>query len=134
MGVMMVRTSFFYIDLVDVKIFSGFRGPLADFLRNQCQKILFRLLKQVPMRTKSYLKHMVKTSLLHELIDFFHSFTAFCVDPNSLLSPLSKYSIKIIFFSQSQLFVQCMCSICTLIKPYKICHHIINNSPTKAYA
>ncbi|KAL5280592.1 unc-80 family protein [Megaselia abdita] len=69
--------------------YDGFRGPLADFLRNQCQKILYRLLKQVPMRTKSYLKHMVKTSLLHELVDFFHSFTAFCVDPNSLLSPLN---------------------------------------------
>ena len=77
----------------DSILFAGIRGPLADFLRNQCQKILFRLLKQVPCRTKSYLKHMIKSSPIHELVEFFHSFTAFCVDPNSLLSPLSKYML-----------------------------------------
>ncbi|XP_037944678.1 protein unc-80 homolog isoform X2 [Teleopsis dalmanni] len=67
----------------------GVRGPPADFLRNQCQKILSRMLRQANQRTKRYLQQMVKTTQLQELIDFFHAFVAFCVDPSSLLSPLS---------------------------------------------
>lgn len=69
---------------------AGVRGPPADFLRNQCQKILSRMLRQASQRTKRFLQEMVKTSPLPELIDYFHAFLAFCVDPSSLLSPLSK--------------------------------------------
>ncbi|XP_030370602.1 protein unc-80 homolog [Scaptodrosophila lebanonensis] len=68
----------------------GVRGPPADFLRNQCQKILSRMLRQANQRTKRYLQEMVKTSPLLELVDYFHAFLAFCVDPSSLLSPLSQ--------------------------------------------
>ncbi|XP_039948637.1 protein unc-80 homolog isoform X7 [Bactrocera tryoni] len=67
----------------------GARGPPADFLRSQCQKILSRILRQASQRTKRYLQQMVKTSDLQELVDFFHAFVAFCVDPSSLLSPLT---------------------------------------------
>ncbi|KAH8311397.1 hypothetical protein KR044_006087 [Drosophila immigrans] len=67
----------------------GVRGPPADFLRNQCQKILSRMLRQAGQRTKRFLQEMVKTSPLPELIDYFHAFLAFCVDPSSLLSPLT---------------------------------------------
>lgn len=70
---------------------AGVRGPPADFLRNQCQKILSRMLRQASQRTKRFLQEMVKTSPLPELIDYFHAFLAFCVDPSSLLSPLSKF-------------------------------------------
>ena len=35
----------------------------------------------------------MKTAQLHELIEFFHAFVGFCVDPSSLLSPLSKYNV-----------------------------------------
>lgn len=69
---------------------AGVRGPPADFLRNQCQKIISRMLRQAGQRTKRHLQEMVKTSPLPELIDYFHAFLAFCVDPSSLLSPLSK--------------------------------------------
>ncbi|XP_017847563.1 protein unc-80 homolog [Drosophila busckii] len=68
----------------------GVRGPPADFLRNQCQKILSRMLRQAGQRTKRFLQEMVKSSPLPELIDYFHAFLAFCVDPSSLLSPLSQ--------------------------------------------
>ncbi|XP_068157117.1 protein unc-80 homolog [Drosophila tropicalis] len=68
----------------------GVRGPPADFLRNQCQKILSRMLRQAGQRTKRFMQEMVKASPLPELIDFFHAFLAFCVDPSSLLSPLSQ--------------------------------------------
>jgi len=71
-------------------LFAGVRGPPADFLRNQCQKILSRMLRQAGQRTKRFLQEMVKSSPLPELIDYFHAFLAFCVDPSSLLSPLSK--------------------------------------------
>ena len=71
--------------------FPGVRRPPADFLRNQCQKILTRMLRQASQRTKRYLIEMVKTIELQELVDFFHAFLAFCVDPSSLLSPLSKF-------------------------------------------
>ncbi|XP_037920959.1 protein unc-80 homolog [Hermetia illucens] len=67
----------------------GIRGPPAEFLRVQCQKILSRMLRQVSSQTKSYLRKMVKTSTIHEIVDFFHAFVGFCVDPSSLLSPLN---------------------------------------------
>lgn len=68
----------------------GIRGPPAEFLRTQCQTILSRMMRQAPSKTRAYLRKMVKTSQLHELIEFFHAFVGFCVDPTSLLSPLSK--------------------------------------------
>ncbi|XP_067617924.1 protein unc-80 homolog isoform X6 [Eurosta solidaginis] len=67
----------------------GVRGPPADFLRSQCLKILTRILRQAGQRTKRYLQEMVKKSDLQELVDFLHAFVAFCVDPSSLLSPLT---------------------------------------------
>lgn len=70
----------------------GVRGAQAEFLRLQCNSNLSRLLRQASAYSKKYLRNMVKTSSLHELIEFFHSFVGFCVDPSSLLSPLSKYS------------------------------------------
>lgn len=68
----------------------GIRGPPAEFLRTQCQTILLRMLRQSPSKTRAYLRNMIKTTQLHELIEFFHAFVGFCVDPTSLLSPLSE--------------------------------------------
>lgn len=70
----------------------GIRGPPAEFLRTQCHSILSRLLRQLSSMSKSYLRNMVRATPLLELIDFFHAFVGFCIDPSSLLSPLSKYS------------------------------------------
>lgn len=69
----------------------GIRGPPAEFLRTQCQSILSRMLRQEPSKTRQYLRKMIKNTQLHELIEFFHAFVGFCVDPSSLLSPLSKF-------------------------------------------
>lgn len=55
------------------------------------------MLRQASQRTKRYLVEMVKTTALQELVDFFHGFLAFCVDPSSLLSPLSKF---LVFYTQ----------------------------------
>lgn len=71
---------------------AGIRGPPAEFLRTQCQTILSRMLRQAAAESRRYLRNMVKTVQLHELIDFFHAFVGFCVDPSSLLSPLSEYA------------------------------------------
>lgn len=51
------------------------------------------MLRQAAADSRRYLRNMVKTAQLHELIEFFHAFVGFCVDPSSLLSPLSKYNV-----------------------------------------
>uniref|UniRef100_A0A1B0CSU9 Uncharacterized protein n=2 Tax=Lutzomyia longipalpis TaxID=7200 RepID=A0A1B0CSU9_LUTLO len=71
----------------------GIRGPPAEFLRTQCHTILSRMLRQVPAQSRNYLRNMVRTTQLHELIEFFHAFVGFCVDPSSLLSPLSNIQL-----------------------------------------
>lgn len=68
----------------------GVRGAQAEFLRLQCNSNLSRLMKQASSLSKKFLREMVRESSLHELIEFFHAFVGFCVDPSSLLSPLSK--------------------------------------------
>lgn len=73
-----------------MKCYLGVRGPPAEFLRTQVQTILSRMLRQASSASRKYLRSMVKTTQLHELIEFFHAFVGFCVDPSSLLSPLSK--------------------------------------------
>lgn len=69
----------------------GIRGPPAEFLRTQCHSMLSRLLRQLSSLSKKYLRNMIKTSTLHEIVEFFHAFVGFCIDPSSLLSPLSKF-------------------------------------------
>lgn len=68
----------------------GIRGPPAEFLRTQCHTILSRMLRTAAPMSRNYLRDMVRTTPLHELVEFFHAFVGFCVDPSSLLSPLSK--------------------------------------------
>lgn len=70
---------------------TGNRVPPAEVLRTACHSILSRLLRQASKLSKAYLRSMIRTTQLHELIEFFHAFVGFCVDPSSLLSPLSKY-------------------------------------------
>ena len=48
------------------------------------------MLRQASVLSKTYLREMIRTTPLHELIEFFHAFVGFCVDPSSLLSPLSE--------------------------------------------
>ncbi|XP_058813943.1 protein unc-80 homolog isoform X3 [Topomyia yanbarensis] len=67
----------------------GNRVPPAEVLRTACHSILSRLLRQASKLSKAYLRTMIRTTQLHELIEFFHAFVGFCVDPSSLLSPLS---------------------------------------------
>lgn len=67
----------------------GNRVPPAEVLRTTCHSILSRLLRQASKLSKAYLRSMIRTTQLHELIEFFHAFVGFCVDPSSLLSPLN---------------------------------------------
>lgn len=82
----------------------GIRGPPAEFLRTQCQSILSRMLRQEPSNTRQYLRKMIKNTQLHELVEFFHAFVGFCVDPSSLLSPLSESFSKQFILSATHLF------------------------------
>uniref|UniRef100_T1IVG6 Uncharacterized protein n=1 Tax=Strigamia maritima TaxID=126957 RepID=T1IVG6_STRMM len=64
------------------------RGPPADFLRSQAQNTLNRLFKIDESQFRRFLREMVTRRPLSDIMDFFHSFVGFCVDPVSLLSPL----------------------------------------------
>lgn len=77
----------------------GVRGAQAEFLRLQCNSNLSRLLKQSSTYSKKFLRNMVRDSSIQELIEFFHAFVGFCVDPSSLLSPLSKFKN---YFNENQ--------------------------------
>ncbi|XP_073988249.1 unc80, NALCN channel complex subunit isoform X3 [Rhodnius prolixus] len=66
------------------------RGPPADFLRSQVHTLLSKLHRTGTKHFTRFFKHMVSTLSIADIIDFFHSYTGFCVDPSSLLSPLNQ--------------------------------------------
>ncbi|KAJ8665380.1 hypothetical protein QAD02_007042, partial [Eretmocerus hayati] len=66
----------------------GIRGPQADFCRSQVQTIFSKLYKSSPKQFSTFLRNMVKNRPITAIIEFFHSYVGFCVDPSSLLSPL----------------------------------------------
>ncbi|XP_050510714.1 protein unc-80 homolog isoform X5 [Diabrotica virgifera virgifera] len=68
----------------------GQRGPAAEFLRTQSQNILVKLNRASPKQFKSFLKDYVKYEPLTDVMDFFHAYVGFCIDPSSLLSPLNQ--------------------------------------------
>lgn len=70
------------------------RGPAAEFLRTQCQNIMKKLLRASSKQFNGYLRDYVRYQPLHDLLDFLHAYVGFCIDPSSLLSPLSKYFIQ----------------------------------------
>ncbi|XP_046670285.1 uncharacterized protein LOC124360589 isoform X5 [Homalodisca vitripennis] len=68
----------------------GQRGPPIDFLRSQGQSILSKLHRANAKQFGRYLRHMVNVDSIPDILDFFHSYVGFCVDPSSLLSPLNQ--------------------------------------------
>ena len=75
----------------------GQRGPPADFLRSQGQNILSKLHRASPRQFSRFLREMVCNQTISDILDFFHAYVGFCVDPSSLLSPLSKCVLSINF-------------------------------------
>ncbi|VEN57171.1 unnamed protein product, partial [Callosobruchus maculatus] len=71
----------------------GQRGPAAEFLRTQCQNIFSKLHRASGKMLKNYLRDYVKYQSMNDILDFFHAYLGYCVDPSSLLSPLSKNNI-----------------------------------------
>ncbi|XP_021940294.1 protein unc-80 homolog isoform X4 [Zootermopsis nevadensis] len=68
----------------------GQRGPPADFLRSQGQTILSKLHRASPRQFSRFLREMVCNQSISDILDFFHAYVGFCVDPSSLLSPLNQ--------------------------------------------
>ncbi|BES88439.1 unc-80 homolog (Hypothetical protein) [Nesidiocoris tenuis] len=66
------------------------RGPPADFLRSQVHILLSRLYKASSKAFGKFFKQFVDGQSILEVVDFFHCYTGFCVDPSSLLSPLNQ--------------------------------------------
>nr|CAH7758097.1 unnamed protein product [Callosobruchus chinensis] len=52
---------------------------------------------------KNYLRDYVKYQSMNDILDFFHAYLGYCVDPSSLLSPLSKNDVEIPEFCYDQL-------------------------------
>lgn len=71
----------------------GQRGPAAEFLRTQCQNILSKLHRSSSKQFTKYLRDYVNYQMVSEVLDFFHAYVGFCIDPSSLLSPLSEYRV-----------------------------------------
>lgn len=72
----------------------GQRGPAAEFLRTQCQNILGKLNRASSKQFKSFLRDYARNQPLIEIMEFFHAYVGFCIDPSSLLSPLSKQTLE----------------------------------------
>ncbi|XP_063871430.1 protein unc-80 homolog isoform X10 [Scylla paramamosain] len=68
----------------------GHRGPPADFLRHTGQALLARLHRHDQSAFRRFLRSYVKVRPIPEILEFFHAFLGFCVDPGSLLSPMSQ--------------------------------------------
>lgn len=67
----------------------GQRGPPVDFLRSQGQNLFNKLQRYNSHQFARFLRHMVSKEPVPDILDFFHAYVGFCVDPSSLLSPLS---------------------------------------------
>ncbi|KAK4883609.1 hypothetical protein RN001_006928 [Aquatica leii] len=68
----------------------GQRGPAAEFLRTQCQNILAKLHRFSKKQFTKFLRDYVNYQSLSDVLDFFHAYVGFCIDPSSLLSPLNQ--------------------------------------------
>ncbi|XP_053975913.1 protein unc-80 homolog [Hylaeus volcanicus] len=68
----------------------GIRGPQADFCRSQSQTILGKLHRASSKQFSRFLRSMVRDQPIPEILDFFHAYIGFCLDPSSLLSPLNQ--------------------------------------------
>lgn len=66
------------------------RGPQTDFCRSQGQTILSKLHRASSKQFSRFLRTMVREQPISEILEFFHAFVGFCLDPSSLLSPLSE--------------------------------------------
>ena len=69
----------------------GQRGPAAEFLRTQSQNVLVKLNRASNKQFSRFLRDYVRYQPINDVLDFFHAYVGFCVDPSSLLSPLSKF-------------------------------------------
>ena len=70
----------------------GLRGRHGDNLRQKGHGCLQRLQRINPPFFRSYMQESIKTRPIQEMVDFFHAFLGFCVDPVLILQAShSKY-------------------------------------------
>lgn len=65
----------------------GQRGAPADFLRSQGQSILAKLQRSSQRQFGAFLRQLVRLQPLQDVLDLFHAYVGFCVDPSTHLSP-----------------------------------------------
>lgn len=69
---------------------TALRGPQAECLRVQARNSLRQLRSASIPRFTVRLKEMTKYAPIREVLDNLHATVGFCVEPSSLVSPLSK--------------------------------------------
>ncbi|CAL7937444.1 unnamed protein product [Xylocopa violacea] len=60
----------------------GIRGSQADFCRSQGQMILGKLHRASSKQFSRFLRSMAREQPILEVLEFFHAFVGYCVDPN----------------------------------------------------
>ncbi|XP_074114400.1 unc80, NALCN channel complex subunit isoform X13 [Cotesia typhae] len=68
----------------------GIRGTQADFCRSQVPNLLSKLFQSSSRQFSRTLRLMVRNQPISEILELFHSYVGFCVEPSSLLSPLNQ--------------------------------------------
>ncbi|XP_039288610.1 protein unc-80 homolog isoform X7 [Nilaparvata lugens] len=68
----------------------GQRNPPPDFLRSQGQTILGKLQRANSSYFSKVMRQIVSQQTITELMEFFHAYLGFCIDPSTLLSPLNQ--------------------------------------------
>ncbi|XP_034937651.1 protein unc-80 homolog isoform X5 [Chelonus insularis] len=68
----------------------GIRGPQADFCRTQASTILSKLYRTDSQQFSKTLRAMIRNQPIADILELFHSYVGFCVEPTSLLSPLNQ--------------------------------------------
>ncbi|CAG5075777.1 Similar to unc80: Protein unc-80 homolog (Drosophila melanogaster) [Cotesia congregata] len=84
----------------------GIRGAQADFCRSQVSSLLSKLFHSSSRQFSRTLRLMVRNQPISEILELFHSYVGFCVEPSSLLSPLNQKRNTLVtrFVSSSQEF------------------------------
>lgn len=105
----------------------GARGPPAECLRVQARCLLGRVRRAAPAPVARLLRTAAARSPLTRLLPFLHSYLAFCVDPSTLLSPLSQYnSTGTLFVSSSIITIEALLLL-PLMGIYSLCFVLLTS-------
>ncbi len=66
------------------------RCTASDTVRSHSQSLLLRLTHKHKSTFSKFYQKMITQQSLTTIMDFFHALCGYCIDPSTLLSPMSK--------------------------------------------